>query len=79
MNPCNKQVPCLRELVVADNMLGDDGAEDLAEGLKGHPCLGTLVRPAVALAAVLICLWQSLARGGTATVDLCRPLCSGRR
>ncbi|CAM9792086.1 unnamed protein product, partial [Ectocarpus sp. 8 AP-2014] len=37
------QVPCLRELVLADNMLGDDGAEDLAEGLKGHPCLETLI------------------------------------
>ncbi|CAM9474289.1 unnamed protein product, partial [Ectocarpus fasciculatus] len=37
------QVPCLRELVLADNMLGDDGAEDLAEGLKGHPCLQTLI------------------------------------
>ncbi|CAN0192804.1 unnamed protein product, partial [Ectocarpus sp. 12 AP-2014] len=37
------QVPCLRELVLADNMLGDDGAEDLAEGLTGHPCLETLI------------------------------------
>ncbi|CAM9590049.1 unnamed protein product, partial [Scytosiphon promiscuus] len=37
------QVPCLQELILADNMLGDDGAEDLAAGLYGHPCLKHLV------------------------------------
>lgn len=37
-------VPCLRELNLADNMLGDDGVEALSVGLKGHPCLERLVR-----------------------------------
>lgn len=37
------QVPCLRELNLADNMLGDDGVEGLAAGLPGHPCLESLV------------------------------------
>lgn len=40
----NDQVPCLQELNLADNMLGDDGAEDLGAGLYGHPCLNHLVR-----------------------------------
>ncbi|CAM9887152.1 unnamed protein product, partial [Laminaria digitata] len=37
------QVACLRELNLADNILGDDGVEDLSEGLLGHPCLETLI------------------------------------
>lgn len=36
------QVPCLRDLNLADNMLGDDGVEGLAAGLAGHPCLEAL-------------------------------------
>ena len=37
------QVPCLRDLNLADNMLGDDGVEGVAAGLAGHPCLEALV------------------------------------
>lgn len=37
-------MPCLQELNLADNMLGDDGAEHVAAGLHGHPCLKHLVR-----------------------------------
>ncbi|CAN0200521.1 unnamed protein product [Pylaiella littoralis] len=37
------QVPCLRELNLANNMLGDDGTEHLSTGLSGHPCLETLI------------------------------------
>lgn len=36
-------MPCLRELNLADNMLGDDGVEALAAGLVSHPCLEILI------------------------------------
>lgn len=36
-------MPCLRELNLADNMLGDDGVESLSAGLVGHPCLEALI------------------------------------
>lgn len=41
LQPSN--APCLRELNLADNMLGDDGVEGMSVGLEGHPCLEILV------------------------------------
>lgn len=38
-----KKVPCLRELNLAHNQLGDDGVEALSAGLAGHPCLEALI------------------------------------